>query len=429
VCRLPAILFVLIVGAGLPGCSLFKKTTNNDPPPANQTPPPKFPTSGDPATPTSGTGRGNSILAGRVLDGTSRPPANTSIVVVRVDGKEEKKEDDIPVSAEGYFTINNLQSGGQYKLIARGKTGDHMVAGIHIATAPSPRVLIQMREDLVTASIPPLPEHFDTLKQKKADTVARESTPHPTPPLPNPSGAANTSWQPGNGGTNAVPGDAGLPAVQISAPTGPVAQAPAFAALPPLEIPRPQTPPMQARIAPLEVPLPPRTADPPENLGPARVPSCVLVGRQLVNFALNDINGEPWELRTSRKGKLVLIDFWGTWCGPCRQTMPALKGLQQKYSGAGLEVVGIAYEQGGTPQEQAYRVNETCQKLLINYRQLLGSGENCVVRRQLGVRGFPTLILIDEQGTILWRHEGRPTDNDRDELERLIQSRLRTTAY
>ncbi|MEI7686400.1 MAG: TlpA disulfide reductase family protein, partial [Planctomycetota bacterium] len=105
--------------------------------------------------------------------------------------------------------------------------------------------------------------------------------------------------------------------------------------------------------------------------------------------------------------------------------MPALKGLQSKYGAQGLEVVGIAYEMAGSPQEQAYKVTEVTQKLLINYRQLLGSGPNCVVKTQLGVRAFPTLVLIDEQGTILWRHEGRPSSADLEELERLIQSKTR----
>ena len=56
------------------------------------------------------------------------------------------------------------------------------------------------------------------------------------------------------------------------------------------------------------------------------VPSCVLTGKNLDNFALNDLDGQPWEFRKDHKGKLILIDFWGTWCGHC---YPAIRHLSR----------------------------------------------------------------------------------------------------
>jgi thiol-disulfide isomerase/thioredoxin len=444
--RVAPILFVLaccVLGAGLPGCSLFKKSDPPPPPPQNQLPPPKFPT-GDPLNKSAdaGPGGGTSILAGRVLDGNSRPPVNTSILVVRVDAKAEKTETDVPVSPDGYFTVNNLAQGASYKLVARGKTGDRMVAGINVVTAPNPRVMIQMREDLVTASTPPVPAPFDTLKEKRDPAFAKETPAAPTvavlPPTndpPAPANSGNTSWQPGNGGVNATVPAGGLPPVQVTVPGdgGPIAQMRGgLISLPTMEI----GPPRAASIRPVEVPMPPTPSTLPSrpregavNLDRARVPSCVLVGNQLVNFALEDINGEPWELRTNRKGKLVLLDFWGTWCSHCKVAMPTLKGLQQQYGPAGLEVIGIAYENSGTREEQAHEVNDTCKRLLVNYRQLLGSGPNCVVKRELGVRAYPTMILIDERGNILWRHVGGLNDRERGELEGILQAKLRPAVY
>jgi thiol-disulfide isomerase/thioredoxin len=439
------VLAFCMLSAGLPGCSLFKKSDPPAPPPQGQLPPPKFPT-GDPlnksasAAPAGGT----ALLAGRVLDGNARPPVNTSILVVRVDQKQEKTEGDVPVSPEGYFTVNNLAQGAQYKLIARGKTGERMVAGTNFVTAPSPRVLIQMREDLVASNTPPLPAPFDSLKGKRDGALAKETsaapmvsvlppTADPTPPNPaNASNSGNTSWQPGNGGINATVPAGGLPPVQVpvSGDGGPIAQMRAAGvALPPLEIPRSPAPaPRVASIRPIDVP-PARPRDSAESLGRTRVPSCVLVGNQLVNFALEDINGDPWELKANRKGKLVLLDFWATYCVPCKQTMPKLKGLQQRYGTAGLEVIGIAYESGGTREEQAHHVNDTCKTLLVNYRQLLGSGPDCVVKRELGVRALPTLILLDERGVIRWRHVGVLDDTSRSELERILQTQLRPSVY
>lgn len=420
--RLLAILFMVLLGLSLPGCSLFKKNTGGgssgagDYNPPN-VPPPKFPTSNDSkADPLNGQSRapgGNGMLAGRVLDGGNRPPGGTSILIVNADAKDDSGRE-LSVSPEGYFTIENLNSGGQYKLIARGKQGDRTVAGIHYATAPNVHVLIQMKDDFVSTTTPNVQGPFGSLNDgKKFDALAPQAKQTP----------AKDGWRPGQG-IDVASSEVTLPAMQVAVgPDGFMSTGTGWIP-PPLSIPNPKAKaPEIAKITPPEMPA--RTPDAPTSLDSAQVPSCVLVGRQLVNFALNDVNGEAWELKANRKGSLVLLDFWGSWCVPCRQTMPALKGLQSKYGAQGLEVVGIAYEMAGSPQEQAYKVTEVTQKLLINYRQLLGSGPNCVVKTQLGVRAFPTLVLIDEQGTILWRHEGRPSSADLEELERLIQSKTR----
>jgi thiol-disulfide isomerase/thioredoxin len=130
------------------------------------------------------------------------------------------------------------------------------------------------------------------------------------------------------------------------------------------------------------------------------------VGGRLYNLALKDLNGDPWEWRTNRRGKLVLIDFWFVDCPHCRTAIPHLKQLQAQYGPYGLEVVGIACEKAGTVQEQALRVARLCQIQQTNYRLLLASGEANPVPVQFGVRVYPTLFLLDEDGKILWIHEG-----------------------
>src|SRR6185369_17367288 len=117
-----------------------------------------------------------------------------------------------------------------------------------------------------------------------------------------------------------------------------------------------------------------------ENLGPARVPSSVIVGNKVENFALKDaFNDTAWEFRTDRTGKLVLLDFWGSWCTPCLRTIPKLINLLTRF-GHDLQVIGIAYEQGGSVLEQSQRVNEVCKRERINYRQLLGTSEDSDIR-------------------------------------------------
>jgi thiol-disulfide isomerase/thioredoxin len=147
----------------------------------------------------------------------------------------------------------------------------------------------------------------------------------------------------------------------------------------------------------------------------------VLVGKQLVNFALYDLNGQPWEYRTQKRGKLVLLDFWSTDCLPCRRAIPDLRGLKALHGSKGLEIVGIAYENSGTPQDQAKRVAAFAAKNGMDYTLLLGSGRQCPVQTQFGVRAYPSLVLVGQNGWILWRHEGAMEPQKLAELDRTIR--------
>src|SRR5262249_10288196 len=158
--------------------------------------------------------------------------------------------------------------------------------------------------------------------------------------------------------------------------------------------------------------------------GRAGCGSWVMLGRQVYHFPLSDTHGEPWELRPSRKGNLVLLDFWWTECAPCLGTIPDLRKLHQKFSEKGLEIVGIANESGGSFQVQALRVQNVCTRHQVPYMQLVASGPSCPVRTQLEVQRFPTFVLLDSEGWILWTHIGRPDQNALTELDRLIQRRL-----
>ena len=419
----------------LTGCSFFKQFGKDRPPESSGVPPAQFPTGGyanqggagnvAPAYGVSNPANQGAILAGRVIDNYSRPPANTSIRWVSLDDKKET-ENDVSVTPEGYFTIQGLKPNGHYKLIARGKQGERLVAGVSYSTAPNIRVLIQVKEELANASTPTVPGPAGAAPQNdsgKNSGQGAKSIPGAghEPDLPV---AINVTGQPRTQG--------GPPAQNWSAAPG-AAEQKTTTWPPTLQIPPPRSAP-----PPLLIPNgpPPGVSNPPafpagvsDALGKARIPSCVREGDRIVNFALNDANGERWELR-HRKGKLVLVDFWRTDCVPCLQSLPHLRELQARYGSQGLEVVGIANETEGTPLEQAYRVMSVCKRYGINYRQLLSVSKDCPVRKEFSVNLVPALYLLDEQGFIVWRtdHNVAPAEQ-RIDLERHIQHRLAARAF
>jgi thiol-disulfide isomerase/thioredoxin len=159
------------------------------------------------------------------------------------------------------------------------------------------------------------------------------------------------------------------------------------------------------------------------------VPSCVLLGNHLENLALKDSKGQAWEYKKHAAGKLVLIDFWGTHCVYCRDSMPTLNRLQTQYGARGLEVIGIAIEAGKDERKEADAVNKMCTAMQLSYRQLMGHVGTFDVGKNFRIEGLPTLILLSEQGDILWHHVGRPDPAKLSELERAIQFQLNRRAF
>jgi thiol-disulfide isomerase/thioredoxin len=114
-------------------------------------------------------------------------------------------------------------------------------------------------------------------------------------------------------------------------------------------------------------------------------------------FQLNDLEGRPLSLEEA-KGKIVLLNFWATWCGPCRAEIPDLVDLQKRYADK-LEIIALA-----TDEEDADEVRRFVMKSGINYRVAMISDE---VRRDYGgIAALPTSFVIDAQGRIVQKHVG-----------------------
>jgi thiol-disulfide isomerase/thioredoxin len=104
-------------------------------------------------------------------------------------------------------------------------------------------------------------------------------------------------------------------------------------------------------------------------------------------------NGKPVRL-SSLKGKAVLLNFWATWCEPCKIEMPWLVELQKKYGPQGLLVVGVAMDDVGEKAITAYT-----HKMRVNY--LILQGTEAVADLYGGVDGLPTTFFLDRSGTVV----------------------------
>jgi thiol-disulfide isomerase/thioredoxin len=135
------------------------------------------------------------------------------------------------------------------------------------------------------------------------------------------------------------------------------------------------------------------------------VPACSIVNDRVTTLTLTDLDGRTWDFHRDHTGRLVLIDFWGTWCVPCLRAVPLLNSLESAYGRYGLQVVGIACERDErSPSERARRVSEVVEKMKIRYKVLLAEDrERDPVQRQFRIREYPYLVLLDGEGNILWR--------------------------
>jgi thiol-disulfide isomerase/thioredoxin len=129
-------------------------------------------------------------------------------------------------------------------------------------------------------------------------------------------------------------------------------------------------------------------------------------------FQLNDLDGKPVSLAEA-KGKVVLLNFWATWCGPCRAEIPDLVDLQKRYAGK-LEIIALA-----TQEDDADQVRRFVLRSGINYRVAMASDD--VVREYGGVAALPTSFVIDAQGRVVQKHIGL---NDPSLYERELKAML-----
>ncbi len=120
-------------------------------------------------------------------------------------------------------------------------------------------------------------------------------------------------------------------------------------------------------------------------------------------FSLKALDGSPLS-NASLKGKVVLLDFWATWCAPCRKSMPELQALHRKYAGRGFAVVGVSIDEGGPAKVKKYVAAKK-----IGYPIALDS-EKSPAWDAYRVKAVPAAFLIDRQGRIVAQWTGIPAN-------------------
>lgn len=118
---------------------------------------------------------------------------------------------------------------------------------------------------------------------------------------------------------------------------------------------------------------------------------------------------------SSYKGKVVYVDFWASWCGPCKQSFPWLNEMQSKYGAKGFQVLGVNVD-AKTAEAKAF-LNEVPAKFVVAY------DDKGMTPKQFGIKGMPSSVLIDGQGKVIFLHTGF-RDADKAQLELAIQQAL-----
>ena len=125
---------------------------------------------------------------------------------------------------------------------------------------------------------------------------------------------------------------------------------------------------------------------------------CFSEDNQAPNFVLKNLHGKTVKL-SDFQGKVIILDFWATWCPPCQAEIPHFVELQKDYGEKGLQIIGISLDRGRLKVVKSF-----ARKYKINYPVLLGNIE--VTQKYGGIRGIPTTFIIDQKGRIVKKFVG-----------------------
>jgi peroxiredoxin len=131
------------------------------------------------------------------------------------------------------------------------------------------------------------------------------------------------------------------------------------------------------------------------------------------DFALKDLDGNTVRL-ADYQGKVVLLEFWATWCGPCKQSMPELERLHQAYNDRGFEIIAVSLD------ESEPAVREFVEEYDLSFTVVMDDAD---VNSAYGVFSIPTTFILDKSGQVVKKHLGFAPglfDSFSEEIEALL---------
>jgi thiol-disulfide isomerase/thioredoxin len=141
--------------------------------------------------------------------------------------------------------------------------------------------------------------------------------------------------------------------------------------------------------------------------------------RRLIDFKLPDLSGKMVSLHDI-DADVILLDFWGSWCQPCRKSIPHLIELQRRLAGKRVQVIGIACEKAANAADRQATAAKAVAQLGITYPVLLSSRDgSCPLQEALQIQFYPTMVLLSRDGRLLAREHGA-TDVTLPRMDRAI---------
>ena len=134
-----------------------------------------------------------------------------------------------------------------------------------------------------------------------------------------------------------------------------------------------------------------------------------LAGKAAPDFTRTDLDGKSRALSAYR-GKVILLNFWATWCEPCLSEIPRFSAWQQRYGPSGLQILGVAMD------DELQAVRQLAQRDHLAYPVIMGDAQ--LGQLYGGILGLPLSYLIDAQGRVVARYRGEP---DLKQMERRLR--------
>jgi len=133
-------------------------------------------------------------------------------------------------------------------------------------------------------------------------------------------------------------------------------------------------------------------------------PAVVRAAEKLMQVSLSDLGGKSQSMSQWR-GKILIVNFWATWCAPCREEIPALIKVQEKNADKGVQTVGIAVD-------NVSNVRDYAKEMRINYILLMSDMETLATSKELGNRSgvLPFTAVLDRTGKVVYTHAGALTE-------------------